>query len=117
MENVKMKVDVFNLKGEKTDSIELPEEIFGAKVNVDLMHQAYQRQMLMPVWEPTTPSAAAKSVAVAQAWKQRYRSRSTRQHDQCPVCGRWSHPHPPKPRDYSQAMPPARCAVPHCARL
>ena len=40
-----MKVDVYNLKGEKSDTVELPDEIFAAKVNVDLMHQAYQRQM------------------------------------------------------------------------
>jgi ribosomal protein L4 len=41
MEYVNMKVDVYNLKGEKTDSVDLPENIFAAAINVDLMHQAY----------------------------------------------------------------------------
>ena len=40
-----MKVDVYNLQGEKSSTVDLPEEIFAAKVNVDLMHQAFLRQM------------------------------------------------------------------------
>jgi large subunit ribosomal protein L4 len=40
-----MKVDVFDLKGEKVREIELPAKLFEAPVNVDLMHQAYTRQM------------------------------------------------------------------------
>ena len=40
-----MEVDVFNMKGKKTSTVDLPDEIFNAKVNVDLMHQAYIRQM------------------------------------------------------------------------
>jgi hypothetical protein len=45
MEKVIMKADVFNLQGEKSSTVELPDEIFAAKVNVDLMNQAYLRQM------------------------------------------------------------------------
>ena len=40
-----MNVDVFNMEGKKVDAVELPAEIFEAPVNVDLMHQAYIRQM------------------------------------------------------------------------
>ncbi len=40
-----MKADVYNLQGEKSSTVELPDEIFAAKVNVDLMNQAYLRQM------------------------------------------------------------------------
>ena len=39
-----MKVAVKNLKGEQVSEIELPEAIFGADVNVPLMHQAMLRQ-------------------------------------------------------------------------
>lgn len=39
-----MKVSVLNIKGEEVDTIELPADIFEAKVNVGLMHQAYVRQ-------------------------------------------------------------------------
>ena len=40
-----MKVDVLDLKGTKIREMELPANIFEAPINVDLMHQAYVRQM------------------------------------------------------------------------
>jgi large subunit ribosomal protein L4 len=40
-----MKVDVLDLKGKKVREMELPANIFEAPVNIDLMHQAYTRQM------------------------------------------------------------------------
>ena len=40
-----MKVDVLDLKGTKIREMELPANIFEAPVNMDLMHQAYTRQM------------------------------------------------------------------------
>jgi large subunit ribosomal protein L4 len=106
MENVKMKVDVFNLKGEKTDSIELPEEIFGAKVNVDLMHQAYQRQMANArLGTHNTKRRGEVRGGGAKPWKQKGTGRARRgsmNHAQSVGGGRI---HTPKPRDYSQAMP------------
>lgn len=40
-----MKIDVRNMKGEIVSEVELPEAIFAAPIYVDLMHQAYVRQM------------------------------------------------------------------------
>lgn len=40
-----MLADVYNMEGKKVKQVELPEMIFGAPVNIDLMHQAYVRQM------------------------------------------------------------------------
>ena len=40
-----MEVDVLNMQGEKVRTVELPSRIFEANINVDLMHQAYTRQM------------------------------------------------------------------------
>ena len=41
-----MKLDIYSLNGKKTgETVELPADIFEASVNVDLMHQAYVRQM------------------------------------------------------------------------
>ena len=40
-----MEVDVINMQGEKVRTVELPAEIFEAAINMDLMHQAYTRQM------------------------------------------------------------------------
>ena len=40
-----MEVDVFNMEGEKVSTVDLPAAIFEASINIDLMHQAYLRQM------------------------------------------------------------------------
>ena len=40
-----MKVDVLDLEGKKLREVELPSAIFEAPINIDLMHQAYVRQM------------------------------------------------------------------------
>ena len=40
-----MKVDVLNMEGKKVKQVELPAAIFEAPINMDLMHQAYTRQM------------------------------------------------------------------------
>jgi len=40
-----MKVDVVNMEGKKVKTVELPAEIFEAPIVVDLMHQAFVRQM------------------------------------------------------------------------
>ena len=40
-----MKVDVLNIEGKKISEVELPASIFEVPINVDLMHQAYVRQM------------------------------------------------------------------------
>jgi len=40
-----MKVDLIDFKGKKVGDIELPKDIFEAPINIDLMHQAYVRQM------------------------------------------------------------------------
>ena len=40
-----MIIDVKNMKGEKVSEVELPASIFEAPILVDLMHQAYVRQL------------------------------------------------------------------------
>ncbi|MGV8026889.1 MAG: 50S ribosomal protein L4 [Anaerolineaceae bacterium] len=40
-----MKVDVIDFKGKKVGDVELPKDIFEAPINIDLMHQAYVRQI------------------------------------------------------------------------
>ena len=101
-----MNVDVFNLKGEKTDSIDLPEEIFAAKINVDLMHQAYQRQMANArLGTHNTKRRGEVRGGGAKPWKQKGTGRARRGsmiNAQSVGGGRI---HTPKPRDYTQAMP------------
>ena len=40
-----MEVDVLNMEGKKVSTVELPAAIFEAPINIDLMHQAFVRQM------------------------------------------------------------------------
>jgi len=40
-----MEANVIDMKGKKIDTIDLPGEIFNAPVNVDMMHQAFIRQL------------------------------------------------------------------------
>ncbi|NLB71556.1 MAG: 50S ribosomal protein L4 [Chloroflexi bacterium] len=101
-----MKVDVFNLKGEKTDSIDLPEEIFAAKVNVDLMHQAYQRQMANArLGTHSTKRRGEVRGGGAKPWKQKGTGRARRGSMNSAQSVGGGRIHTPKPRDYSQAMP------------
>ncbi len=101
-----MKVDVYNLKGEKSSTVELPDEIFAAKINVDLMHQAYQRQMANArLGTHNTKRRGEVAGGGHKPWKQkgtgRARSGSTN-------AAQWvggGRIHTPKPRDYSQDMP------------
>ena len=101
-----MKVDVFNLKGEKTDSIELPEDIFAAKINVDLMHQAYQRQMANArLGTHSTKRRGEVRGGGAKPWKQKGTGRARRGSMNSAQSVGGGRIHTPKPRDYSQAMP------------
>jgi large subunit ribosomal protein L4 len=40
-----LKVDLYNKKGEKKGTLDVPEEIFGVAFNEDLVHQALLRQL------------------------------------------------------------------------
>jgi len=106
MENVKMKVDVYNLQGKKTDSIELPEDIFAAKINVDLMHQAYQRQMANArLGTHSTKRRGEVRGGGSKPWKQKGTGRARRGSMNSAQSVGGGRIHTPKPRDYSQAMP------------
>ena len=101
-----MKLDVFNLKGEKTDSIELPEEIFGVEVNVDLMHQAFQRQMANArLGTHNTKGRSDRRGGGAKPWNQKGTGRARRGSMLNAQSVGGGRIHTPKPRDYSQDMP------------
>jgi len=40
-----MEIEVYNMEGERVSTVDLPPAIFEAPINVDLMHQAYIRQL------------------------------------------------------------------------
>lgn len=101
-----MKVDVYNLQGEKSNTVDLPEEIFAAKVNVDLMHQAYVRQMANArLGTHSTKRRGEVAGSTAKPWRQKGTGRARQGSTKSAQWVGGGKIHTPKPRDYSQAMP------------
>lgn len=101
-----MKLDVYNLKAEKVSDVELPEEIFAAKVNVDLMHQAYQRQMANArLGTHNTKRRAEVRGGAGKPFKQKGTGRARRGSLKSAQHVGGGRIFTPKPRDYSQEMP------------
>jgi large subunit ribosomal protein L4 len=101
-----MKVDVFNMKGEKVKTVELPAEIFETPVNVDLMHQAYIQQMANArLGTHKTKTRSEVSGGGRKPWKQKGTGRARQGSTRAP---QWVHGgkiHTPRPRKYTQHMP------------
>jgi large subunit ribosomal protein L4 len=101
-----MKADVFNMKGEKVKTVELPAEIFETQVNVDLMHQAYIQQMANArLGTHKTKTRSEVSGGGKKPWKQKGTGRARQGSTRAP---QWVHGgkiHTPRPRKYTQHMP------------
>lgn len=101
-----MKVDVFNMKGEKVQTVELPPEIFEAKVNIALMHQAYVQQMANArLGTHKTKTRSEVSGGGRKPWRQKGTGRARQGSIRAP---QWVHGgviHKPRPRKYTQHMP------------
>jgi large subunit ribosomal protein L4 len=101
-----MKVDIYNIEGKKLREVELPASVFEAAVNMDLMHQAYTRQMANArLGTHDTKTRSEVSGGGRKPWKQkgtgRARTGSTR-------AAQWvggGRIHTPHPRSYEQRMP------------
>lgn len=101
-----MKVDVVNMQGQKLKQVELPAAIFEAKVNTDLMHQAYQRQMANArLGTHQTKVRAEVAGGGRKPWKQKGTGRARQGST---IAAQWvggGRIHTPHPRKYTQAMP------------
>jgi large subunit ribosomal protein L4 len=101
-----MKVDVFNMKGEKVKTVELPAEIFEIPVNVDLMHQAYQQQMANArLGTHDTKTRSEVSGGGKKPWKQKGTGRARQGSTRAPQWVHGGRIHTPHPRKYTQHMP------------
>ncbi len=101
-----MEVDVFNMQGEKVKTVELPSEIFEAPVNLDLMHQAYTRQMANArLGTHSTKGRSQVSGGGRKPWKQKGTGRARQGSTRAPQWVGGGKVHTPKPRSYDQAMP------------
>jgi large subunit ribosomal protein L4 len=101
-----MEVDVLNMKGEKVSTVDLPAEIFEASINVDLMHQAYVRQMANArLGTHSTKTRGEVSGGGRKPWRQKGTGRARQGSIRAAHWVGGGKIHTPKPRDYAQKMP------------
>src|SRR5512142_2918290 len=103
---IRMKADVLNMQGEKINQVDLPADIFEAKVNIDLMHQAFQRQMSNArLGTHQTKTRHEVAGGGRKPWKQKGTGRARQGST---IAAQWvggGRIHTPHPRKYTQAMP------------
>jgi large subunit ribosomal protein L4 len=101
-----MEVDVFNMEGQKVRTVELPAAIFEAPVNLDLMHQAYVRQMANArLGTHKTKGRSEVSGGGRKPWKQKGTGRARQGSTRAAHWVGGGKVHTPKPRDYTMRMP------------
>lgn len=101
-----MKVDVLNMDGKKVSSVELPEKIFQAPINVDLMHQAYVRQIANGrLGTHNTKTRSEVRGGGRKPWRQKGTGRARHGSIRSPQWVGGGKVHTPKPRKYTKDMP------------
>jgi large subunit ribosomal protein L4 len=101
-----MKVDVLNIEGKKLREVELPSAIFEAPINVDLMHQAYVRQMANArLGTHDTKVRGEVAGGGAKPYKQKGTGRARQGSRRAAQWVGGGRIHTPHPRSYEQRMP------------
>lgn len=101
-----MKVDVLNMEGKKLREVELPAAIFEAPINVDLMHQAYVRQMANArLGTHETKVRGEVAGGGAKPYKQKGTGRARQGSRRAAQWVGGGRIHTPHPRSYEQRMP------------
>jgi large subunit ribosomal protein L4 len=101
-----MEVDVFNMDGQKTRTVELSAQVFEAPINIDLMHQAYTRQMANArLGTHSTKTRGEVSGGGRKPWRQKGTGRARQGSTRAPHFVGGGKVHTPKPRSYTLDMP------------
>ena len=101
-----MKVDVFDMEGKKVKQVELPATVFEAPINVDLMHQAYVRQMANArLGTHKTKTRGEVAGGGRKPWRQKGTGRARQGSTRAVQWKGGGRVHTPQPRSYAQAMP------------
>ena len=101
-----MKAEVFNIKGEKVNTAQLPKAIFEAEIKPDLMHQAYLRQLANArLGTHKTKTRSEVAGGGRKPWRQKGTGRARHGSIRSPIWVGGGAAHKPQPRDYSQRMP------------
>ena len=101
-----MNVDVLNMEGQKVRTVELPAAVFEAPINVNLMHQAFVRQMANArLGTHKTKGRSEVSGGGRKPWNQKGTGRARQGSIRSAQWVGGGKIHTPKPRDYTQSMP------------
>ncbi|NMB53891.1 MAG: 50S ribosomal protein L4 [Leptolinea sp.] len=101
-----MQVDVLNMEGKKVRTVELPPSVFEAPINLDLMHQAFQRQMSNArLGTHDTKTRGEVSGGGRKPWRQKGTGRARQGSSRSPIWKGGGGAHTPHPHLYTQAMP------------
>ncbi len=101
-----MLVDVLNMDGQKVSTVELSPAIFEAPVAVDLMHQAYTRQMANArLGTHDTKTRNEVAGGGRKPWRQKGTGRARQGSTRSPIWVGGGKVHTPHPRSYEQSMP------------
>lgn len=95
-----------NMQGEQIRTVALPEQIFAAPIKVDLMHQAYVRQMANArLGTHKTKTRHEVSGGGRKPWRQKGTGRARQGSNRAAQWVGGGRVHTPQPRDYSLKMP------------
>ncbi len=101
-----MQFPVMNSAGREVSQVELPSDIFEAKINVGLMHQAYVRQMANARQGTHSTLSRSEIRATGGKWyRQKGTGRARHGAQSAPIFVGGGLAHGPKPRNYRKRMP------------
>ena len=101
-----MKVDLMNMNGAKVGEIDLPAEVFEAPISVDLMHQAFVRQMANAhLGTHDTKVRGEVAGGGKKPWKQKGTGRARQGSIRAAQWVGGGRIHTPHPRKYTKTMP------------
>lgn len=101
-----MQFPVLNSAGQEVSQVELPPDVFEAKINVGLMHQAFVRQMANARQGTHNTRSRGQIRATGGKWyRQKGTGRARHGAQSAPIFVGGGLAHGPKPRDYTKKMP------------
>lgn len=113
-----MKIDVMNMEGKKVSTVELPAAIFEAPIQVDLMHQAFVRQMANArLGTHDTKLRGEVAGGGRKPWKQKGTGRARQGSTNAAQWVGGGRIHTPHPRSYNITMPKKMRRAALCSAL
>ncbi len=101
-----MEANVIDMKGKIIDTVDLPGEIFEAPINIDMMHQAYVRQLAhQRLGRHSTKGRSEVSGGGRKPWRQKGTGRARQGSIRAAQWVGGGKIFTPKPRSYDQKMP------------